>query len=153
MGSEVPSAADPQRVARTTGIGPDPAGDAADQAERLVMIREAEAAHAARYGQPPGTSDEDLGYPLEDLEDVIAMEDADDASDDPMHGGGLAPRRWVSAEEAAMHVISPAGPDDASFAADESDFERADPNRDQFDGFATPLTPEDQTLLGIDPFE
>ncbi|MBU6243779.1 MAG: hypothetical protein KGP12_01055 [Actinomycetales bacterium] len=131
----------------------DAGGDAADQAERLVMTREAEAVHAGLSGRRQESSDEDLGYPLEDLEEVLAMEDADDASDDPMHAGGLLPRRWVTAEEAAMHVIAPAGQDEGSFAAGASDVERADPARDQFDGIASPLTPEDETLLGIDPYE
>ena len=31
--------------------------------------------------------------------------------------------------------------------------ERADPNRDQFDETPTHLTPEDETMLGIDPYD
>jgi hypothetical protein len=131
----------------------EPAGDAADQADRLVMIMDAEAARAAMsagHGEAPM---DDLGFPLEDLEEILAIEDADDASDDPMHAGGLAPRRWVTAEEAAMHVIAPAGEDDGFFAAESSDLERADPERDPLHGAAGALTAEDETLLGIDPYE
>lgn len=129
----------------------DPAGDAADQAERLTMLMEAEAIHA---GLNSGRlAPDELPYPLQDTEEVLAEEDAEDASDDPMHAGGLTPARWVSAEVSAMHVIEPSSSEDAWWLSDETDAERADPSRDQFDGPEEDLTPEDQTLLGIDPYE
>ena len=130
----------------------DAIGDAADQAERLSMVMEAEAVHSALNGGG-GEGSLDLAYPLEDLESVLAMEDADDSSDDPMHAGGLTPSRWVSAEESAIHVVDPDDPDDAAYFSDETDEERADPDRDQFDGPPGALTPEDETLLGIDPYD
>ena len=89
--------------------------------------------------------------PLEDIGDVLAMEDAEDSSDDPMHAGGLTAARWVPAEEAAIHVVGTSGADGWLDAP--SDSERADPNRDQFDGPIGALTPEDETLMGIDPYD
>ena len=130
----------------------DATGDAADQAERLSMVMEAEAVHSALNGGG-GEGSLDIPYPLEDTEDVLAMEDADDSSDDPMHAGGLTPARWVSAEESAIHIVDPDDPNDNAYFADETDSERADPDYDQFDGPAGELTPEDETLLGIDPYD
>ena len=127
-------------------------GDAADQAERLSMVMEAEAVHAALNGGG-GEGTLEIAYPLEDTESVLAMEDADDASDDPMHAGGLDPARWVTAEESAMHVLDPADPGDAAYLGDETDAERADPAHDPFDEPGGALTPEDETLLGIDPYD
>lgn len=127
-------------------------GDAADQAERLSMVMEAEAVHAALNGGG-GEGTLDLPYPLEDLESVLAMEDAEDSSDDPMHAGGMNPTPWVSAEEAAIRVVDPDNPFDAAYFTDETDAERADPDHDQFEGPAGALTPEDETLLGVDPYE
>jgi elongation factor G len=40
-----------------------------------------------------------------------------------------------------------------TYLDDESDVQRADPSRDQFDGAPRDLTPEDETLLGIDPYD
>lgn len=152
MSEQVAGSASPAEVARATIHGTDAAGDAADQAERLTMIMEAEATHnALNGGGGEGTSD--LPYPLEDLEDVLAMEDAEDASDDPMHAGGLTPAPWVPAEQAAMHVVDLEDPEDNAYLDDETDVERADPYRDQFDGPPEHLTPEDETLLGIDPYD
>lgn len=153
MSDKVAGAAAPQEVARATTLGIDAAGDAADQAERLTMIMEAEAAHNGMNGGGGEGSDDDLPYPLEDIEDVLAMEDAEDASDDPMHAGGLTPAPWVSAEQAAMHVVDPEDSDDNAYVGDENDTERADPSRDQFDGPVRDLTPEDETLLGVDPYD
>ena len=105
MSEKVAGSASPQEVARATMNGMDGANDTADQAERLTMIMEAEATHNALNGGGGEGSVDDLPYPLEDIEDVLAMEDAEDASDDPMHAGGLTPAPWISAEQAAMHVI------------------------------------------------
>ena len=153
MIEKVAGAASPSDVARATENGTDSAGDAADQAERLTMIMEAEATHNALNGGGGEGSVDDLPYPLEDIEDVLAMEDAEDSSDDPMHAGGLTPAPWITAEQAAMHVIDPEDPEDDAYVGDENDVERADPSRDQFDGPARDLTPEDETLLGIDPYD
>ncbi len=152
MTHKVAGSASPSEVANETSHGFDSAGDAADQAERLTMIMEAEATRNALNGGG-GEGQDDLAYPLEDIEDVLAMEDAEDASDDPMHSGGLTPAPWIPAEQAAMHVVDPADLDDTSYLDDETDAGRADPTRDQFDGPTRELTPEDETLLGIDPYD
>lgn len=115
----------PAEVALATQDTTDVAGDAADQATRLSMVMEAEAISAALHGAIGEGSLDGYDYPLEDTESVLAMEGADDASDDPMHAGGLIPEPWIPAEEAAMHVIDPSVPDE----------------------------PEDEVLLGIDPYE
>ena len=123
----------PDEVAAQTSPTGDAPGDAADQADRLTMIMEAEAAATGAIGTP------DLAYPLEDLDDLVANEDADeDSSDDPMHHGGAEGHAWVPAEEAAMHVL------------DDSGVER--PMRREETG-NHPVTDEDATLLGIDPYE
>jgi hypothetical protein len=152
MSEKVAGAASPREVAHATATGIGAYGDAADQAERLTMIMEAEATHNALNGGG-GEGQEDLPYPLEDIEDVLAMEDAEDASDDPMHSGGLTPAPWVTAEQAAMHVIDPADLEETTYLDDEQNAERADPFRDQFDAEPKDLTPEDETILGIDPYE
>ena len=152
MTEKVAGAASPREVAQATAFGVSAGGDAADQAERLTMIMEAEATHNALNGGG-GEGQDDLPYPLEDIEDVLAMEDAEDASDDPMHAGGLTPAPWVTAEQAAMHVVDPADLDDNAYLDDEQNTERADPSRDQFDGTPRDLTPEDETILGIDPYD
>ena len=36
---------------------------------------------------------------------------------------------------------------------DETDEERADPFHDQYEGTPRDLTPEDETLLGVDPYD
>lgn len=85
-------------------------GDAADAADRLTRRMEAEAVEAALRGQDP--VDGHLGRldrPLEDLYDLAAAEDSDDASDDPFHAGGLEPDPWMAAEQAAMHVVDDDG--------------------------------------------
>lgn len=153
MSNEVAGAGAPDQVARATYNGVDPAGDAADQAERLSMIMEAEATHNALHGGSGEGGLDGSPYPLEDIESTLAMEDAEDASDDPLHAGGLTPRTWVGAEVAAMHVVDLDDPSDDAYVDDETDAERADPFYDQFDSRPQDLTPEDETLLGIDPYE
>ena len=152
MNDKVAGSASPAEVARATVNADGAPGDAADQAERLSMIMEAEATHNALNGGGGEGSVDDLPYPLEDLEDVLAMEDAEDGSDDPMHAGGLTPAPWVPAEQAAMHVVDLDDPEDNAYLDAETDEGRADPFRDQFDGPTGDLTPEDETLLGIDPY-
>lgn len=152
MSSEVTSTSSPDEVARATATM-DSNQDTADQADRLTMIMEAEAVHnALNGGGGMGQVDGDA-YPLEDVEEVLAMEDADDSSDDPLHAGGLKPAPWLSAEQAAMHVVDPIDLEGTAYLDDQSDVERADPFRDQFDGPPRDLTPEDETILGIDPYD
>lgn len=153
MSNEVAGAGAPDQVARATHNGVDPAGDAADQAERLTMIMEAEATHNALHGGSGEGGLDGSPYPLEDIESTLAMEEAEDASDDPLHAGGLTPRTWVGAEVSAMHVVDLDDPSEDAYVDDETDAERADPFYDQFDGRPQDLTPEDETLLGIDPYE
>lgn len=89
-------------------------GDTADQAGRLAMIMEAEALRNSAQGISGDLAGEGslegLRYPMEDTEEVISMEDADDSSDDPMHSGGLNPPEWIPAEVAAMHVVGDEDP-------------------------------------------
>lgn len=132
------------------GFG-EPAGDIADQADRLTRLMEI--ADRGRRTHPPAEPSPLERYPLQDSEEVLAQEDAMDGSDDPMHAGGLTPARWIAAEEAAMHVVDDAGTATGAWLCDQTDAERADPFRDQFDGPTAELTPEDQTILGIDPYE
>jgi hypothetical protein len=123
----------PEDVAAQTSTNGDPPGDAADQAERLTMIMEAEAATNGGAGTP------DLAYPLEDLDELIANEDADeDSSDDPLHHGGGDGHATQPAEEAAMHVLDDDGAE--HLMSGDIDGDR-------------PLTEEDATLMGIDPYE
>ncbi|MFY9331888.1 MAG: hypothetical protein WAO41_09460 [Candidatus Nanopelagicales bacterium] len=142
----------PEAVARATQDVSDVAGDAADQAERLSMVMEAEAIRSGLRGTTDGEGSLDgLLYPLEDTEDVLAAEEAEDSSDDPMHAGGLTPAPLIPAEQAAMHIIGDDNElgDDyvGDLAAD------ADPFVDPFDREGSELTAEDETLLGIDPYE
>ena len=143
----------PQDVIRETAGDLNSPGDAADQAERLRLIMEAEAVYRGLTGDEVDGSVEGRPYPLEDAETLLAMEDAEDSSDDPMHAGGLTPERWVNPEEAAMHVVDPQRPEEIGYLDDETPQERADVDRDQFDGPVGDLTPEDETLLGVDPYD
>lgn len=143
----------PEEVARATAYEGGPPGDGADQAEHLSMVMEAEAIHNALNGGGGEGSLDGLDYPLDDTESTLAMEDADDASDDPWHAGGLTPRPWVGAEQAAMHIEDGDGQSADTYADSETDSERADPSFDQYDEPIEDLTPEDETLLGVDPYE
>ncbi len=148
----------PEAVSRITQDTEDVAGDAADQAERLSMVMESEAIHAALHpgtvvGDDPEGSLDGLPYPLEDTEETLAMEDAEDASDDPMHAGGLQPGTWIPAEQAAMHVIDPGDPEDPLDGRYAQDLADDDSDVDPFDRPGSELTPEDETILGIDPYE
>ena len=143
----------PQEVLRETAGDLGTPGDAADQAERLRFIMEAEAVGEGLAGRVSDPSVEGTPYPLEDVEDVLATEGADDASDDSMHAGGLTSNRWVPAEEAAMHVVDPQSPDELSYLDDATAQERANTGRDEFEGPADVLTPEDETLLGVDHYD
>ena len=53
----------------------------------------------------------------------------------------------------ALRDLDEEDPAEDRYLDEESDAERADPYRDPFDGPAGQLTAEDETLLGIDPYE
>lgn len=145
-------AQNPDQVARVTQDTVDPAGDAADQAERLTMVMEAEALRNALSGDSSGEGSLDgYDYPLEDTESVLAMEDAEDSSDDPMHAGGLDPAPWVPAERAAMHIVD--SDDEWEGRPVDEMLEDDDADIDPFDKPGGSLTAEDETLLGIDPYD
>ena len=145
-------AQNPDQVARVTQDTVDPAGDAADQAERLTMVMEAEALRNALSGDSSGEGSLDgYDYPLEDTESVLAMEDAEDSSDDPMHAGGLDPAPWIPAERAAMHVVD--SDDEWEGRPVDEMLEDDDADIDPFDKPGGSLTAEDETLLGIDPYD
>lgn len=127
--------------------------DVADQADRLSMIMEAEALRNARAGSSGEGSLDGLDLPLEDDEFVLAEEGAVDASDDPVHAGGLTPRPILEPELSAIHVVDDVDPQRDFYLDDETDEERADADFDQFDESLANLTPEDETLMGIDPYE
>ena len=143
----------PEEVLSQTAGGLGEPGDAADQAVRLRLLMEAEAVDEGRAGRVGDPSIEGVPYPLEDVEDVLAMEGAQDSSNDSMHAGGIATNRWVPAEEAAMHVVDPQRPDECGYLDDPTDAERSNSARDEFEGAIDVLTPEDETLLGVDPCE
>ncbi len=151
--NEFSSGSSPEEVVRATSAFDSGPSDTADQADRLTMIMEAEATRNALSGTTGEGSLDGLDLPLADIEDLLAMEDAEDSSDDPMHSGGLTPAAWMPAEQAAMYVVDPSDPASAAWADAEDDAERADPFRDQFDGDPQGLTPEDETLLGVDPYD
>jgi len=70
----------------------EPAGDVGDQASRLQMAQEQEAIAAALAGRVHGTDElVDRGAVIEPLEGSDALEgDSVEASDDPVHGGGIS---------------------------------------------------------------
>ena len=63
MSERIAGSASPAEVARATAHGTDAPGDAADQAERLTMIMEAEATHNALNGGGGEGSLDDLPIP------------------------------------------------------------------------------------------
>ena len=87
-----------------------------------------------------------LLYSLEDTEYLRAGEVAKDASDDPMHAGESTPSSVLSDEVVAIHFI-----DSDEYIYNESDSKNAEMLFDQFNQPVKELTPEDETLLGIDP--
>ena len=146
----------PAGVLRATQSVDSEPGDTADSADRLTMIMEAEAVRngiKGDNGEYGGEGSLDgLIYPLEDTEFLLGSEDAEDSSDDPMHAGGLTPSPVVSEEVAAMHFIDiDEYVDTDKYIDDESDSENTKTRFDQFNQPVTDLTPEDETLLGIEP--
>lgn len=143
------SESDPISVLRTTQSVASEPGDVADAADRLTMIMEAEAIRNSLNGDTGEYGGEGsldgLLYPLEDTEYLLAGEDGVDSSDDPMHAGVESSPPIISAEVAAMHYI-----DTDEYVDDESDQEKAQAEFDQYDERVQKLTPEDETLLGVD---
>lgn len=143
---------DPANVLRATQSVASEPGDIADAADRLTMIMEAEAIRNSLNGDTGEYGGEGsldgLIYPLEDTEYLLASEGGEDSSDDPAHAGGMTSPSLISVEVAAMHFI-----DTDEYVDDESDQEKANPQFDQFDEMVKELTPEDETLLGVDPYD
>jgi hypothetical protein len=146
------SESDPASVVRITQSVASEPGDVADAADRLTMIMEAEAIHNSLNGDTGEYGGEGsldgLLYPLEDTEYTLAANESEDSSDDSVHAGGVSSPPIVSVEVAAMHFI-----DTDEYVDDESDQEKANPLFDQFDEPVKELTPEDETLLGVDPYD
>ena len=138
----------PAEIARSTAHASESPGDFADQADRLTMIMEAEAARNAVQGVTGEFAGEGsldgYSYPLEDIEDMLAMEDAQDSSDDPLHPGDQSPTPWVPAETAAMHIVSGSDLDNQNVILDHEPISNESGSEQGF-----PLTPEDETLLGL----
>jgi hypothetical protein len=150
--SNTVSESDPANVLRVTQSVASEPGDVADAADRLTMIMEAEAirnglnGNTGEYGGE-GSLD-GLLYPLEEPEYALAAEEDGDSSDGPAHAGGVSTPATISEEVAAMHFI-----DTDEYVDDESDQEKASPQFDQLDKRVKQLTPEDETLLGVDPYD
>lgn len=106
MNNEFAHAESPDEVLRQTANGGDPAGDSADQAERLTMIMEAEALRNALHGDPGGEGSLDgFDYPLAGATEVQADEGDDLGVVDALDAGDVAARPMVSPELAAMHIV------------------------------------------------
>ncbi len=137
------SESNPAQVLRATQSVASEPGDSADAADRLTMIMEAEAIRNGINGEKGEFGGEGsldgLLYPLEG---------AEDSSDDPMHAGGFTSAPLISEEVAAMHFI-----DSDEYVDDITDEDKANPQFDHFDEPIKNLTPEDETLLGVDPYD
>jgi hypothetical protein len=138
----------PGEIARSTTPFNDSPGDFAEQADRLTMIMEAEAARNAIQGVTGEFAGEGsldgFSYPLENIEDTLAMEDAQDSSDDPLHPGDELPAPWIPAEQAAIHVIGDIDMNNSTNTFNDPFSEESPITHVDY-----PLTPEDETLMGI----
>jgi hypothetical protein len=138
MNDEFAHAESPAEVLKQTANGTDPAGDDADQADRLTMVMEAEALHNALTGNPGGEGSFDgVVYPRHDAHEFANIIDDEDSRDFLLTDESIHKQRRLSPEQAAMHIIK--------VEADESSV------GSQAVGDA--LTAEDETLLGLDPHE
>ena len=144
----------------------EPTGDQADQASRLQMIQEQEAIQAALRGDVEGTDAYedrvDVGEPLEGSDPIDA--ESADASDDPIHGGGMpvedpgevmgagSADEWVGSDLAAIDQPG-AG---AAVAVDEGGTGTDDPDASPFESDGDPdfageeLTPVDSESAAED---
>jgi hypothetical protein len=86
MNDEFAHAESPAEVLKQTANGTDPAGDDADQADRLTMVMEAEALHNALTGNPGGEGS---------FDGVVY----------PRHDESIHEEHGLSPEQAAMHFI------------------------------------------------
>lgn len=76
------------RAEAAEAAGPEPRGDAADQATDLIFAAEQEAIRAALSGRPTGADDSpEVRLTRHADEPVLDFGDGDD-SDDPAHAGG-----------------------------------------------------------------
>jgi len=151
MSSHV-SDSNPANVLRITQSVASEPGDRVDAADRLTMIMEAEAIRnsvSGDNGEFGGEGSlEGLGFPLEDSEYLSLSEDGEETSDDPVHAGGATPDRVVPQEIAAMHFL-----DTDKYVDHESGDQKPNLQFNQFEETASDLTPEDETLLGLDPYD
>jgi len=151
MSSHV-SDSNPANVLRITQSVASEPGDRVDAADRLTMIMEAEAIRnsvSGDNGEFGGEGSlEGLGFPLEDSEYLSLSEDGEETSDDPIHAGGATSARNVSQEIAAMHFL-----DTDKYVDHESGVHKPNLQFNQFEETASDLTPEDETLLGLDPYD
>ncbi len=146
MNNDFAHAESPDEVAQQTANGGDPAGDGADQAERLTMIMEAEVLRNALHGDPGGEGSLDgFDYPLAHSEELLADAGGVDALDDSLDVEGLRSAPLQSPELAAMHIISDDGSNEGYIEEQPGLAHPSDP--------AASLTPEDETLIGVDPYE
>jgi hypothetical protein len=138
VNEEFAHAESPQEVLRQTANATDPAGDEADQADRLTMVMEAEALRNALTGDPGGEGSFDgVVYPRHDDQEFVTIADDEDPKDFLLVEDPAQKRRSLSPEQAAMHIIE-TDPNAASLASGAN---------------SEALTSEDQTLLGLDPHE
>jgi hypothetical protein len=138
MNDEFAHAESPAEVLKQTANGTDPAGDDADQADRLTMVMEAEALHNALTGNPGGEGSFDgVVYPRHDAHEFANIIDDEDSRDFLLTDESIHKERGLSPEQAAMHIIE-GERDDASIGSQAA---------------GDDLTAEDETLLGLDPHE
>ena len=138
MNDEFAHAESPAEVLKQTANAAEPAGDDADQADRLTMVMEAEALRNALTGDSSGEGSFDgVVYPRHDAHEFVNIVDDEDSRDYLLTDDSIHKERSLSPEQAAMHIIE-VETDDASIGS-------------QASGDA--LTAEDETLLGLDPHE
>jgi hypothetical protein len=138
MNDEFAHAESPAEVLKQTANGTDPAGDDADQADRLTMVMEAEALHNALTGDPGGEGSFDgVVYPRHDAHEFVNIIDEEDSRDFLLSDDSIDKERGLSPEQAAMHII---------------EVEADDVSTDSH-AVGVALTAEDETLLGLDHHE
>jgi hypothetical protein len=138
MNDEFAHAESPDEVLKQTAIGTDPAGDDADQADRLTMVMEAEALRNALTGDPSGEGSFDgVVYPRHDAHEFVNIIDDEDSRDFLLSEDSIHKEGALSPEQAAMHIIE-TDSDGSSMSSPDA---------------ADSLTAEDETLLGLESHE
>jgi hypothetical protein len=138
MNEEFAHAESPAEVLKQTANGTDPAGDDADQADRLTMVMEAEALHNALTGDPGGEGSFDgVVYPRHDDQEFVNVVDEHESRDFLLSEDAASRERALSPEQAAMHIIDTESSDLSGVSQEASDA----------------LTAEDETLLGFEAHE